>query len=296
MPVLGTKLHVPAMRRRLVPRPRLTGRLRGDPSSLPRLVLVSAPAGFGKTTLLAQWLASGERGEAESEPPRVAWLSLDAEDSELRRFLTHLVAAIQTSSPEVGAEALALLESGRALPTEAVLVSLVNDLDELAGPTVLALDDYHVIDAPDSPRGRDVPARPPPASGHHRHHHPRGPAAALGPAARPAASSSSCAPPTCASPPRRPTPSSITSWASTSIRRTSPPSRHRTEGWAAGLQLAALSARGRTGIGDPVGWAALSTRSPAATASSWTTWSRRCSTASPTTFAGSSSTPPCSSR
>jgi len=120
---------------------------------MPRLVLVSAPAGFGKTTVIAQWLGSSERGDGESEPagqsPRVAWLSLDAEDSELRRFVTHLVAAIQTSSPQVGTEALALLESDRALPAEAVLVSLVNDLDELAGPTVLALDDYHVIDAPD---------------------------------------------------------------------------------------------------------------------------------------------------
>src|SRR5438876_161677 len=117
MPVLGTKLHIPAMRRRLVPRPRLTGRLRGDPASLPRLVLVSAPAGFGKTTLIAQWLASSERGDGEGTPagpsPRVAWLSLDAEDSELRRFVTHLVAAIQTSSPQTGAEALALLESDR---------------------------------------------------------------------------------------------------------------------------------------------------------------------------------------
>ena len=59
MPVLGTRLHVPAMRRRLVPRPRLTDPLRGEPASMPRLVLVSAPAGFGKTTLLAQWLAPG---------------------------------------------------------------------------------------------------------------------------------------------------------------------------------------------------------------------------------------------
>src|SRR5690348_8902456 len=106
MPVLGTKLHVPAMRRRLVPRPRLTDRLRVEPTSMPRLVPVSAPAGFGKTTLIAQWLASSERGDEEGKPagppPRVAWLSLDAEDSELRRFVTHLVAAIQTSSPQVG--------------------------------------------------------------------------------------------------------------------------------------------------------------------------------------------------
>src|SRR6478736_619008 len=151
MPVLGTKLHVPAMRRRLVSRSRLTDRLRVEPSSMPRLILVSAPAGFGKTTLIAQWLASGGRdGESEpaGPPPRVAWLSLDAGDSELRRFVTHLVAAIQVSSPQVGAEALALLDSGRTPPAE-VLVSLVNDLDELDGPTVLALDDYHVIDAPD---------------------------------------------------------------------------------------------------------------------------------------------------
>jgi LuxR family transcriptional regulator, maltose regulon positive regulatory protein len=146
MPVLGTKLHVPAMRRRLVPRPRLTDPLRVEPASMPRLVLVSAPAGFGKTTLLAQWLAPSEPA---GPAPRVAWLSLDAGDGEPRRFVTHLVAAIQASSPQVGADALALLEAGRALPAEAVLVSLVNDLDELAGPTVLALDDYHVIDAPD---------------------------------------------------------------------------------------------------------------------------------------------------
>ena len=76
----------------------------------------------------------------------MAWLALDPGDADLRVFLTHLVAAIQTTEPGVGVESLALLEAGGATPTDAVLVSLINDLDVLAGPTVLALDDYHVID------------------------------------------------------------------------------------------------------------------------------------------------------
>jgi len=140
MPVLGTKLHLPAPRRRLVQRARLTGQLRADEGVGPRLVLVAAPAGFGKTTLLAQWLA------AEKSQRRVAWLALDPGDADLRLFLTHLAAAIQTAEPEAGADALALLEAGGTAPADAVLVSLINDLDVLAGPTVVALDDYHVID------------------------------------------------------------------------------------------------------------------------------------------------------
>src|SRR4051794_36281317 len=153
MPVLGTKLHVPTPRRQLVPRPRLTDRLRIEPGSMPRLVLVSAPAGFGKTTPLAQWLASGGRHDESAggapSSPRVAWLSLDAQDGDVQRFTAHLVAAIRTTGPDVGAEALALIAAEPPPPVEAVLVSLVNDLDALAGPTVLALDDYHVVDAPE---------------------------------------------------------------------------------------------------------------------------------------------------
>ena len=222
---------------------------------MPRLILVSAPAGFGKTTLIAQWLASRERGGGESEPtrpsPRVAWLSLDAEDSELRRFVTHLVAAIQTSSPQVGAEALALLESERALPTEAVLVSLINDLDELAGPTVLALDDYHVIDAPDIHESVTflLDYLPPQVT---------------------------IAITTRADPPlplaRLRGRGELLELRAADLRFTADEAdaflnhvmgldldpahvaalEHRTEGWAAGLQLAALSARGHTGTGDTV--------------------------------------------
>jgi LuxR family maltose regulon positive regulatory protein len=141
MSVLGTKLHLPSPRRRMVQRARITDQLRVGGGEGPRLVLVAAPAGFGKTTLLAQWLAA-----AASSQCRVAWLALDPGDSDVRLFLTHLVAAIQIADPEVGVDALALLEAGGATPTDAVLVGLINDLDVLAGPTVVALDDYHVID------------------------------------------------------------------------------------------------------------------------------------------------------
>ena len=143
MPVLATKLHPPRPRRRLVQRTRLVDRLGADGGEGPRLVLLAAPAGFGKTTLMAQWLAA-----AEDSQRRVAWLALDPGDADLRLFLTHLVAAIQAVEPEAGADALALLEAGTSTPSDAVLVSLINDLDVLAGPTVVALDDYHVIDAP----------------------------------------------------------------------------------------------------------------------------------------------------
>ncbi len=147
MPVLGTKLHVPSPRRELVTRDRLTNRLRGAGGPAPRLVLIAAPAGFGKTTVMAQWLSSPTAGDGPEPASRVAWVALDEADSDVRRFLTHVVAAIQSAHPGVGADARTLLEAGSAGHTEALLVSLINDLDLLAGSTILALDDYHRIDA-----------------------------------------------------------------------------------------------------------------------------------------------------
>ena len=141
--MLGTKLHVPATRRPLVARPRLTELVRSGASELPRLVLVSAPAGFGKTTLLSQWLSPTRPG---GQAPRVAWLSLDEGDNDLRRLLTHLVGALETSGLEVGAQTTARLESAHELSTETMLTDLVNDVDLMAEETVVALDDYHVID------------------------------------------------------------------------------------------------------------------------------------------------------
>ncbi|WP_457187097.1 tetratricopeptide repeat protein [Nocardioides sp. P5_E3] len=138
MAVPGTKLRVPLSRRQLVDRSRLTDRLPTGRGPMPRLVLVAAPAGSGKTTLLTQWLAAGD--------VRTAWLSLDAADADLRRFLAHLVASVSVASPEVGADAAALLEDERTVRAEDVLAGLVEELDSLPGPTVIALDEYHVID------------------------------------------------------------------------------------------------------------------------------------------------------
>ena len=123
----------------LVARPRLSERLsRGAESAL---TLVSAPAGFGKTTLLAEWLAA-----APADGRSVAWLSLDQRDNDPALFWTYLVAALKTAAPGEGAGALSLLHPPRP-PGEAGLVTLLNDLDAISDDVVLVLDDYHVIDA-----------------------------------------------------------------------------------------------------------------------------------------------------
>ena len=158
MAVVGTKVHVPRPRARLVARDRLVERLDAAIGSGTRLVLVSASAGFGKTTLLTQWLdhlsaADGGSSGGPGSPagPRVAWLSLDAGDADLHRFLTHLVAAVRSAvpppDPQTGVEALDLLAAETGPATEDALVSLVNDLDGIDGRTVICLDDYHVVDA-----------------------------------------------------------------------------------------------------------------------------------------------------
>jgi LuxR family maltose regulon positive regulatory protein len=144
-PLLETKFHLPRPRRGLVPRPRLSDRLSSSGESA--LTLVSAPAGFGKTTLLTEWLAAGgEEGQA------AAWLSLDQRDNDPALFWTYLVAAVQAVEPEVGSSALAMLQSS-SLPIEEVLSTLLNDLAAISNDVVLVLDDYHVIDSHDVQEG-----------------------------------------------------------------------------------------------------------------------------------------------
>ena len=103
-----------------------------------KLTLLSAPAGWGKTTLLAQWaLGAGE-------DQRFGWLSLDRSDNDPVWFWMYVVAALQKVSPGVGTRAVELLAMG-ADPVQVVLPTLLNDLDTIASPMVLILDDYHLV-------------------------------------------------------------------------------------------------------------------------------------------------------
>jgi LuxR family maltose regulon positive regulatory protein len=123
----------------MVPRQRLSARL--DAGAAARLMLVSAPAGFGKTTLLAVWLATTRSDRA------VAWVSLDHGDNQPQTFWSYVVAALETAAPGVGEKARGLLRAAPPAPTATVLTTLLNELNALDDDVVLVLDDYHVVDS-----------------------------------------------------------------------------------------------------------------------------------------------------
>jgi LuxR family maltose regulon positive regulatory protein len=144
-PIIATKLYIPLPRPKAVLRPRLIERL-NEGSSL-RVTLISAPAGFGKTTLVSEWLAGCGRP--------AAWLSLDEGDNDPTRFLSYLVAALQTLAlsgvegvaADFGAGVSAALQSPQPPSTESILTTLLNEVTAIPKNFVLVLDDYHVIDA-----------------------------------------------------------------------------------------------------------------------------------------------------
>ena len=134
-PIIRTKLHLPLTRPGLVDRTRLRERI--HEGLLGPLTLVTAPAGFGKTTLVA----SSVSGPGVA----VAWLSLDKDDNQVGRFLNYLIASLQEVDPAIGSEAGQLLAAAQQAPPETVLTSLINDLDAARKEIVLVLDDYQVI-------------------------------------------------------------------------------------------------------------------------------------------------------
>jgi LuxR family transcriptional regulator, maltose regulon positive regulatory protein len=148
--ILTTKLHFPSYRAGLVSRPHLVDRLHAGLSR--RLTLISAPAGYGKTTLISEWIHRiQERSEEDGTTlPECAWLSLDEEDNDPGRFLTYLIAAMSRSEKHdrsVGIEAFGMAQSPQPESHQAVLTSLINDLARVRDGTVLVIDDYHVIDS-----------------------------------------------------------------------------------------------------------------------------------------------------
>jgi LuxR family maltose regulon positive regulatory protein len=151
--LLVTKLYIPRASHKLVPRLRLTGRL--DEGMQRKLTLVSAPAGFGKTTLLAEWLKGrmpaprGQGGLAVSnyQSTKVGWVSLDEGDNDPARFWTYFIAALETLHPGIDEGALGLLQSSSRPPIETVLTTLINAVATIPDDFALVLDDYHVIEA-----------------------------------------------------------------------------------------------------------------------------------------------------
>jgi len=146
-PLLATKLYVPPPRSKAVIRRRLIERLNEGLSSGRKLTLISASAGFGKTTLVSEWIAGCERP--------VAWLSLDEGDNDITRFLTYLITALQTIAANIGKEVLGALQSPQPPPIESILTALINEITNVPdNPStgsgqgfILVLDDYHIIDS-----------------------------------------------------------------------------------------------------------------------------------------------------
>jgi LuxR family maltose regulon positive regulatory protein len=138
--LVSTKLRPSQARPKLVARPRLTASLEREAGR--KLTLISAPAGFGKTTFLGEWLRERARGEGS-----VAWVSLDESDNDPARFLSYLVAALQTVEEEIGEGVLSSLRAPGSPPVKALTGALINELADIQGNSAIVLDDYHLIDS-----------------------------------------------------------------------------------------------------------------------------------------------------
>lgn len=136
-PILTTKLYIPSIRSEIVSRPRLSEKL--NTGLHRKLTLISAPAGFGKTTIVSEWAV-------DSKLP-VAWLSLDDGENDPTRFIVYLVAAIRTIAPDFGNDVMGMLQSPQPPPVDSILTTILNEISGIQNDFILILDDYHLIDA-----------------------------------------------------------------------------------------------------------------------------------------------------
>ena len=137
--LLLTKLYIPPVRKAIVPRAGLIARLNEGLAAGRKLTLISAPAGFGKTTLVSEWIAGCGRP--------VGWLSLDEGDTNPARFLSYLVMALQLVKPGIGERLLAALQSREPPQLEAVLTDLINEITSISDNFIIVLDDYHSVES-----------------------------------------------------------------------------------------------------------------------------------------------------
>jgi LuxR family maltose regulon positive regulatory protein len=239
-PLVETKLFIPRLRRNAVPRPRLSDRLcRGAEA---KLTLISAPAGFGKTTLLAEWLAG-----AAAHKRSVAWLSLEENDSQPASFWTYVTTALQTAVPGIGADALPLLQSPQP-QVATFLATMLNELSGVSSEVDLVLDDYHLADGPDIAAGMTFLLEHLPPNAHliiSTRADPQLPLARLrarGELAEVRSADLRFTPDEVADYLNRVTALNLTAHDIATLES-------RTEGWIAALQLAALSIHGREDVG-----------------------------------------------
>jgi len=147
-PLLKTKLHIPRRRPDMVSRSLLIQQL--NERLQRKLTLITAPAGYGKTSLAAEWIHALQSETAEgASNNRITWLSLEEADSEPIRFLSYMIAALQKVVPEIGVSSLSLFEMAQTPPINTVLNELLNDIAGLDDHIMLVLDDYHVISHPE---------------------------------------------------------------------------------------------------------------------------------------------------
>lgn len=151
-PILQTKLCSPILRRETITRRRLLERLnaglRQGEGFARRLTLVSAPAGFGKTTLVGEWVQGISQAGGAGSTLRTAWLSLDEADNDPLRFLAYVIAALEPFTDQVGQTLAPLLASPQPPPEEVLMTVFLNQVAVAAAPILLVLDDYHVIHTP----------------------------------------------------------------------------------------------------------------------------------------------------